>query len=165
MNCIVLLFPGSAMEQGTLLKHLGELGACFSVEQSQSANFLQCLEKFINSSSNPNLQKDAEKSLSADSAPVADQHTKSHREGSKECTSNGSEDLAGEAHQGNGVEQHVSAVFQENTTCEGSSLGAAEGADVQHIGSNTSIPSQEQSLAQGAKQSSEQKRGGRGERV
>ena len=100
MNCIVLLFPGSATEQGTLLKHLGELGACFSVEQSQSAILLQILEKFINSSSNPNLQKEAEKSFSADSSPVADQHTNSHREGSKECTSNGSEDLAGEAHQG-----------------------------------------------------------------
>jgi hypothetical protein len=141
MNCIVLLFPGSAMEQGTLLKILGERGACSQVEQSQSANFLQILEKFINSSSNPN-QKEAEKSLSADSTPVADQLTESHREGSTECASNGSEDLAGEAHQGNGVEHHGSAVFQENTTCEGSSSGAAEGADVQHIGSNYSIPSQ-----------------------
>ena len=166
MNCIVLLFPGSEMEQGTLFKHLGELGVCLSVEQSQSSNILQCLEKLVYSSSNPNVQKDAEKNLSADSAPVAGQHTKSNRGGSEECASNGSDDLAGEAHQGDGVEQKVSAgPMVMDTACEGSSSGLAAGIEVRHVDSNTTVKSQEQSLAQGAEQSSEQKRGGKGERV
>ena len=127
-----------------------------AIEPSQSESFLQCLNTFINFSLHLN-QKGAEKNLSA--APsLAGQHIISDRRESKECTPDGSEDSAGEAHHRDGVEQHLSVVHHdESKACDGSSSGTAAETDAQSIGSTITTKSQ--------KQSSEQERGGSRERA
>jgi len=70
-----------------------------------------------------------EDEVSAYAARVAVQRVNTSRRRSEECASGGSEDLAGEAHHRDGVEQYGSVVRKEgNKACDGSSSGTAVGA-------------------------------------
>ena len=161
MNRIVLLFPSDLdKEQKRFFKHLGEQVVGLSVDRSHVSSLLQYLNTFFNSSSvNLDVRKDV-KDIIAAPAQVVEQRIKSHRRGSEERASKVSEDSAGEAHQRDSVEQHVTAVQRgKNKACKSSFSGAAAGAGAQCVGST--ITKSQSSGALG----SEQRRGGKSERA